>query len=191
MKLSMITILCITGLLFFTGNTEGKHSRDSDESQDEVQIIFEFSRQSMIASNQFAVWIEDMDGNIIKTVFVTNFTGEGGYNIRKNSLPIWVKKAKPETMDEEKIDAITGATPKSDTLTYIWDCTDLSGKPVSAGEYRFFVEGTLQWEDSVLFTGMIPIGGEEITVRAKAIYSTDDSIYKNMLQNVSATYVKK
>lgn len=191
MKLSMIIIICITGLLFFTGNTEGKHSRDSDESQGEVQIIFEFSRQSIIASNQFAVWIEDMDGNIIKTVFVTHFTGKGGYNIRKNSLPIWVKKTKPETMDDEKIDAITGATPKSDNLTYRWDCTDLSGNPVPAGEYRFFVEGTLHWEDSVLFTGVIPIGGEEITVRAKAIYSTEDSIYKNMLRNVSATYVKK
>ena len=107
MKLSMIIIVCITGLLFFTENTEGKHSRDSDESQGEVQIIFEFSRQNIIASNQFALWIEDMDGNLIKTVFVTNFTGEGGYKIRKNFLPVWVKKTEPETMDEEKIDTIS------------------------------------------------------------------------------------
>jgi len=38
MKLTMIIIICITGLLFFTGNTASKHSRDSDESQGEVQI---------------------------------------------------------------------------------------------------------------------------------------------------------
>ena len=51
-------------------------------------------------------------------------------------------------MNDEKIDAITGATPKSDNLTYRWDCTDMSENPVPAGEYRFFVEGTLHWEDN-------------------------------------------
>ncbi len=161
------------------------------ESSGEVKITFHFFRQSIIASNQFAVWIEDQHGKIIKTLFVTRFTGEGGYTFRKNTIPIWVKKAEPAGMNDADIDAITGATPQAGILTYVWDCTDRLGQPVPAGEYRFFVEGTLYWEDDVLFSGTIYIGGEDMSVQATPIYSSENTTYRNMVQNVSASFIKR
>ena len=35
----------------------------------EVIISLDYERQSGSASNQFAIWIEDMDGNYINTVY--------------------------------------------------------------------------------------------------------------------------
>lgn len=191
MKIDLLCILITVGVALLTGTVGGKESKDYTEPLGEVQINFEFSRQNVIASNQFAVWIEDMQGNMIKTVFVTRFTGEGGYAIRKNSISIWVKRAKPDAITEKEIDTVTGATPKSDMLTYIWDCTDRFGNPVPAGEYRFFVEGTLHWEDDVLYSGTIPVGGENITVQTTAKYSKDKPTYRNMIYKVSASFVKK
>ena len=191
MKIDLLCLLVTLGIVLLTGTAVGEGTKNHAVSPGEVQINFKFTRQSVMASNQFAVWIEDLGGKVVKTVFVTRFTGAGGFAIRENSLPVWVKKAKPDAIDEEEIDSVTGATPKSDMLTYIWDCTDRFGNPVPAGEYQFFVEGTLHWEDDVLFSGTIPVGGENVTVQATARYSTDEPTYRNMVRKVSASFVKK
>lgn len=76
---------------------------------------------------QFAVWLEDTDGNYLSTLFVTYKIATEGWqandgNRRKESLPHWCHqrgivyddglllptKSKPLT------DGVTGATPKSD-----------------------------------------------------------------------------
>lgn len=44
-----------------------------------LTVTFDFEKQSGYASNQFAVWIEDVDGNLINTLYATRFTATGGY----------------------------------------------------------------------------------------------------------------
>jgi len=58
-----------------------------------VEISFPFVRQSGSASNQFAVWIEDKQGNFVKTLFVTDFTAQGGYRTRKEGIKTWVQRS--------------------------------------------------------------------------------------------------
>ena len=50
-------------------------------------------------NTRFSRPIEDMDGNVVKTLFVTNFTSNGGYAVREDSIPTWVAHAKPSDMD--------------------------------------------------------------------------------------------
>lgn len=82
----------------------------------------------------FAIWVEDLEGNYIETLFVTKYLatgfygygalGEGkwdnkpGYAERPSTLPYWLHKrnnGKPDLPSKEKPvpDAITGATPKA------------------------------------------------------------------------------
>ena len=58
-----------------------------------VTVSLPYVRQPGRASNQFAVWVEDAKGNFIRTLYVTNYTGQGGFRIRKDCLPTWVRRS--------------------------------------------------------------------------------------------------
>ena len=116
-----------------------------------LEISFRFQRGG-IASSQYAIWIEDETGKLVRTLYVTSFTAKGGYEYRKDAVPVWVSKAKPQVLSSTQIDAITGATPRNGVVTYQWDGTDDNGNRVPVGTYRFFIEGTLYWENRVVYT---------------------------------------
>jgi hypothetical protein len=149
-----------------------------------VIITFDYQIQPGVASNQFAIWIEDMNGQHIKTLYATYFTANGGYKGRPDSLALWVEKSGLASMAKAEVDAITSATPLAedlpsgwhyseiDTITknlsYTWDLTDVNGNVVLPGEYKFFVEGTLRWKNSVVYSGVIMVGDAPVTVSAAA-----------------------
>ena len=174
---------------------------DSGESAvaGEVVVAFDYEKQSGYASNQFAVWIEDMDGNLIKTLYATRYTVNGGYKNRPDSIPTWVEKSGLSVMNKNETDAVTGATPKADTLSYVWDLTDRDGSPVVLGQYRFFVEGSLRWKNRVLYSGVIEISYVPATVQAERQFFfeandnqaalSDDSSEITMIGAVTASFV--
>jgi len=141
-----------------------------------VEITFDYAKQSGFASNQFAVWIEDADGNLVKTLYVTRYMANGGYKNRPDIVPVWREKSDPASMTKSEIDAITGATPKQGTLSYTWDLTDTKGNAVLPGVYSFFVEGSLRWKNRVLYSGVIAVGGQSpITATANAAFVYESS----------------
>ncbi|MDR0424218.1 MAG: DUF2271 domain-containing protein [Clostridiales Family XIII bacterium] len=128
-------------------------------SDGRIVISFDYEKQSGIASNQFAVWIEDENGRHVKTLYATAFTANGGYERRPDSIPTWVSKSGLASMTKEQVDAISSATPASGRLSYTWDLTDADGETVTADvKYKFFVEGNLRWKNRVLYSGLIDLG---------------------------------
>lgn len=194
-----ILLLLFTALLPLTGCAGAAQAGAVQRDDDIVEISFEFNKQSGYASNQFAVWIEDADGALVKTVFVTKFAANGGYEKRPDAVPTWVERT--GAANRAASDATSGATPKTGTLRYVWDLTDESGARVPNGTYRFYVEGTLRWKNRVLFSGEIEINDKETSAEATAEYTyldsqeqsalTDESVEHNMIQNVWATYIPK
>ena len=164
----------------------------------EVVISFDFVRQSGAASNQHAVWIEDMDGNVVRTLFASRWTASGGYKTRPDSIALWVEKAGLALMTESEVDAVSGATPASSHVSYSWDLTGSDGTVVSSGDYRFFVEGTLRWKNFVLYSGVITLGDSLVSINAVAEYSyqgdgryaalTSDSVENDMIGPVTAIF---
>jgi hypothetical protein len=154
----------------------------------QVTVSLTFNHRSGIASNQFAVWIEDSEGTFIKTLYATRFTAQGGWKSRPDALPVWVERSGLSAGTAQPVDTYTGATPKTGSLSYTWDCTDQNGKPVPAGEYTFFVEGSIFWKDAVLFSGVIDISGEENSAEAKAEYTTEAAKKTDMISGVTAVY---
>ncbi len=65
--------------------------------EERLEISFKFQRGG-IASSQYAIWIEDEAGRLVRTLYATSFTAKGGYEYRKEALPVWVGKAKPQAM---------------------------------------------------------------------------------------------
>jgi hypothetical protein len=124
-----------------------------------AEISFSYQSQKGSASNQFAVWVEDARGNYVKTLYATKFTAKGGWERRPTSILQWVKQSALSKMTKSQIDAFTGPTPKSGTLTYRWDGTNDVGAAVPAGDYRIFLEATLRNENRVVYSAAIPAGG--------------------------------
>jgi len=161
-----------------------------------LRIIFDYEKLSGWASNQFAVWLEDTDGNHIHTLYATGWTAGGGYDKRDMSLPVWVEKSGVADMEKTAVDAISGASPGTGQVS-----TGITINPdeLPYGEYRFFVEGTLRWNNHVIYSGVITIGDEAQTVEAEAQWLfatcdnhealTADSDEVKMIMNVKAIYI--
>jgi hypothetical protein len=75
---------------------------------------------------QFAIWLQDPESKIFKTVFVTFKTGTGEFEGKIEcpvSLPIWIGVYRSETGSDDFprpwqpfYDTVTGATPKSEDI---------------------------------------------------------------------------
>jgi len=153
-----------------------------------LEISFSYDNLLMVASNQFAFWIEDMDGNYVDTLYVTRYTAGEGHRRRPQSISRWVASAKPGEMQAKEIDAITGATPKPGNYSVYWDFTDGGGNAVTGAEYRYFITGTMYMDDDVLYSGVINGGNDSWEEYPTPEYTVADSKYKSMLSNIRVAY---
>ena len=144
---------------------------ETEPMSGEVVVTFDYERQSGSASNQYAIWVEDMNGNYMNTIFATKWTAGGGFKSRPDSIALWVEKSEIASMPDYYVDAVSGATPRgSGSQSYAWNLMDVNGEMVSPGEYRILVEGTLRWKNRVLHSCEIMIGDTPVTAQADAEY---------------------
>jgi hypothetical protein len=183
-RLCTLTIAALL-LLSFVGCAAGDQAPPTSPASDAVIVSFDYAKQSGHASNQFAVWIEDVDGHYIQTLYATRFTANGGYANRPDSIPAWVAKSDLPSMTRAEADAITGATPKSGTLSYIWDLTDKNGDAVAPGAYQFFVEGSLRWKNRVVYSGVIEVGGAAADAEASVEFIYEASADQSALDDAA------
>ena len=82
---------------------------------------------------QTAVWIEDGDGNFVKTIYISGFSANAK-EIQVN-LPKYAKSSQ-----FEDVDAVTGASIDLGHHIYVWNLKDSLGNKVKNGEYIVKVE---------------------------------------------------
>lgn len=162
-----------------------------------LEISFDYEKQAGPGSNQYAVWVENMDGQVIRTLFVTSFTTKGrarggqqaarGYTFRPDCVPTWVRSAKAEELTDAQIDAFTGATPQSSgRQTFAWDLKDSQGKAVARGKYRIFLEATLYNKSVVTYSGTFDTNGKAGAVKIDKALTQEDESHAGMIKEVKA-----
>jgi len=178
-----------------TQQTEEYTSSTFEKSSiSEVVISFDYQRGTTIASNQVAVWIEDKEGKLVKTLYVCDFTAaRRGFESRDMTLSEWVKAAVPSDMSDDEIDAVSSATLGTGTHSFSWDLTDENGKRVIDGVYTVKVEGTLYWESNILFSSQVdigsPISGDYEVTAIRSEPDTQENM--DMIDNVRIDMVSK
>lgn len=186
--LVILLLTCLGVQACTSSHAETGGAQTTDKKKKQLVISFQFQRGG-IASSQYAIWIENEKGELVRTVYATSYTVKGGYKVRKESLPTWVQKAHPEDMTDVQTDAVTGATPRSGTLTYTWDGTNDKGNPVSPGKYRFCVEGSLYWKSRILFSGIVEWRGQEQLSIPLEVHRFDaSSTNESMISSLKANY---
>lgn len=175
---------------------EEKNTKQTTPKAGKVEISFDYERKSGPGSNQYAVWIENESGAVVKTLFVTSFTTKGrvregqplrrGYTYRPACVPTWVSHARAAEMTDVALDAITGATPKeSGVQTFCWDFTDAEGKKVSEGNYKICLEATLKNEYKILYVGTLSTTLQPASIiEMKETVTGADEAYSGMIKNV-------
>ena len=162
-----------------------------------LEVSFDYQRQAGHGSNQYAVWIENEKGEVVKTLFVTSFTTKGrtrpgeepmrGYVKRPSCVPTWVTTAKAAAQTDQQLDAVTGATPQtSGKQTFTWDFTNQQGKAVAQGTYRVFVEATLYQTSDIIYSGTFSTKDKAGDVTLNSTITEPDENHKDMLTNVKA-----
>ena len=147
-----------------------------------VEISFSYTRQLGAASNQFAVWIEDAGGRVVKTLYATQFTARGGWERRPESIPLWVSRSGLAAMKAQSLDALTGPTPGAGVLRYTWNGTGQNALP--PGIYRVYVEATLRRENRVLYQAAVELGGGPAEIEAEAQYFGTGTAERGMIEAV-------
>lgn len=192
-KMNFLIALC----LLFSGCTSSAQENPEILPQDDdvttpntvLTIRLNFERSGTSASNQYAIWIENTAGEVVRTLYVSNFTANGGYQRREDCVPTWVAHAHPAQMSADELDAVSGATPRSGQHVHTWDGKDERGNVVTQGEYRIYVEGTLYWSSTVLYSGVVRWGGDKQTIRLTPAFSKEDQTNRNMITEVVAEYI--
>ncbi len=168
---------------------------DKTAKPSSLEVSFNYQRQAGPGSNQYAVWIENEKGEVVKTLFVTSFTTKGrtrgneqpmrGYLKRPACVPNWVKAAKANDLSDQQLDAVTGATPQaSGTQVFTWDFTDQEGKSVKKGTYKVFVEATLFNASTIIYSGSFSTQDKTGNVTLTSQLTEPDEKHKDMLTDV-------
>ena len=189
----LFLLLCTVCLSALWGITASCSSNSTEGKT--VEITFDYVKKAGPGSNQYAVWIENENNEVVKTLFVTSFTTKGriregepikrGYTYRPACVPTWVTNAKAAEMTDTELDAFTGATPKeSGKQTFTWDFTDNEGKRVANGAYKVFVEATLKNECRIQFSGTVSTKAKKGEVAMNVIETGSDEQYAGMVKDV-------
>lgn len=162
-----------------------------------LELSFDYVKQAGPGSNQYAVWVENSKGEVVRTLFVTSFTTKGrargneelvrGYKKRPDCVPTWVKNAKADNLSDKQIDAFTGATPQANgKQTFKWDFKDAKGKAVAKGTYKICMEATLYGKSVIMYTGTFNAKGKVGNVALKSTLTQKDEKHEGMISNVKA-----
>ena len=164
-------------------------SYEYSQNNKTVQINFDYTKRDGFSSNQIAIWLEDANGNYIKTIYITDFTGrKSGWKKRNQSLSNWQKKSNAIKMSQADIDAVSKATPKQGNVNIIWDCKDNNGKLIKDGNYKIVVEATIYQDNNVLYTAEINIGNKSNSQIAIPKYSKSEAKEIDIIKNVKVSF---
>lgn len=195
-KKKLFAVALAAMLLAIPAMVQSKQGKASKKAQS-LEVSFDYQRQAGPGSNQYAVWIENEKGDVVKTLFVTSYTTKGrarggeqpkrGYIVRPACVPTWVKTSKAEEKSDQQLDAVTGATPQAGgTQTFKWDFTDEQGKAVPQGTYKVMVEATLFFDSDVVYSGTFSTKGKPGDIALTSKLTKADEQHKDMVTNVKA-----
>ena len=192
-----VMLLAVPAIVLSIKATNERQLESLAPKANSLEVSFNYQRQAGPGSNQYAVWIENEKGDVVKTLFVTSYTTKGrtrpgeapmrGYVKRPACVPTWVKAAKAEAQSDQQLDAFTGATPQADCIqTFTWDFTNQQGKAVPKGTYKVFVEATLFGESDIIYSGTFTTKDKAGEIALTSELAKPDEKHKDMVTNVKA-----
>jgi len=189
-KSLLIACLLIPALLFAAKKPEAFTSYSYGAEKTGSTLILKFEKGKQHNHPLFAVWLADMNGTFIETLYVSESIGKGvfprvdrkkgawmaGAILRPAALPYWAHQRNilnefgtyNPTPAHPEVDGNTGATPSASFIL------NLKTTKVLEGNYRVFVELNQSWDwNEFWYNDRFPDDKEYMTSSQPAlVYST-------------------
>ena len=137
-------------------------------------------------SYQIAIWLEKENGELAKTLFVSDYLAYAGFN-DPTICPAWLKIANWEQATDEEFDAVSRPTPPLGEVTLTVNCKERGIEP---GTYYYAVQVHIVEDFNIAYRGKITIGTEPTNDQAVAHHTPGKyENAENVIHSVSARYL--
>ena len=153
-----------------------------------LEISYQFNMpQKFEPSFQTVIWLEDQDGQYIKSLFVSDYLAYDAYD-QLEICSTWSKVADWENVPEVIFDAITMPTPYIGPNVFKVDCAKEKLVP---GVYHYGIEVHIADEYNIMYRGKITIGKKDVENLPKISYNPDKvEGAENVISDVKARYYR-
>lgn len=185
-KIALIACLLIPALTFAAKKPETFTTYSYGTVKTGTTLVLKFEKGKQHNHPLFAVWLADMNGSFIETLYVSESIGKGvfprvdrkkgawlaGAIQRPAALPYWAHQRNivnefgsyNPTPASPESDGVTGATPKSSFIL------NLKTSKVLSGNYMLFVELNQSWDwNEFWFNNRFPGNQEYMTSSQPAL----------------------
>lgn len=138
-----------------TGTSGGVALPDTATLQ--VDFTFTPSGGGRVRNPYIAVWIEDAQGSLVRTVSLWYREREAKY---LRELTRWMSV----DGSDETLETVSDATKVAGSYSVVWDGTDRTGARVAAGDYVLCVEAAREHGPYEIVTGTLTLGADPFTV---------------------------
>jgi hypothetical protein len=121
-----------------------------------VDFTFGGTSSAPMHNPYVAVWVEDADGNLVKTVSLWFESGKGTRWL--NELRSWYSASGGAATSTS-----SGATRAAGTYSVVWDGTDEGGNLVPQGDYVLYVEAAREHGPYEITSTPITLNGSDFT----------------------------
>lgn len=113
-----------------------------------------------------AIWLENADGQIVKTLFVSQELSGTAFKVG-DACPDWVNKAQWEKAPKTEVAAVTAPTPSVGVgeLTF-----DLASLGVAPGTYGFRLQVHVTEQYNLLYRGQVTVGGPGADIKLETAF---------------------
>jgi hypothetical protein len=149
-----------------TGGDNLRAERASAPGAGTLEIRFFFSTPTTVEPTYHsAIWLEDKNGHIVKTLYVSQELSDMAYKMG-NACPDWVKQAKWESVPKSEVAAVTAPTPNVGNGELDFDLAKLG---ISPGVYGFRFQVHVSEEYNVLHRGQLTVGDQSSAVKLETV----------------------
>jgi hypothetical protein len=181
----MVRTAGLSGLLIVIGAVNGLSSAPGAPVAGTLEISYLVS--STVEGSRFtAVWLENEDGELVKTLFVSSELAQGAFTVEGDICPDWIKKSHWEKASQAEVDAVSGPTPVVGSGSFSFDLKKLGILP---GVYYFLMQVHSHDSYNILFKGRIRAGQEPAETKAEVFYSPAKyAAAEDLVRDVSARF---
>ena len=122
---------------------------------------------SIEPSYHTAIWLEDEQGTLVKTLYVTNDLSSNEFKVGE-ACPDWVKQAQWERASKSEVDAVTGPTPHVGAGSRTFDLAALGLAP---GRYQFKLQVHITDNYNILYRGTLVVSDMPSEVTLETLFS--------------------
>ena len=168
-RISLTRVISALGVVGLAGSLAGGAVSDlrAQSPAGTVDVRFFYDAPSTVEPTYHtAIWLEDKDGRIVKTLYVSQELSDIAYKLG-NACPDWVKVAHWSAAPKAEVAAVTAPTPNVGTGAMTFDLARLG---VAPGTYGFRFQVHISDEYNILYRGPITVGGPSGAVTLETVY---------------------